>query len=128
MSRASLSKALGIESMPDIVHPNDKRARDRKITLFKAVSPDLLDVILFALPHLPIWIGALSLEIMKLSIQRDSLDFKRRSQDIAAMMRAEESVSDDLIDEVTKNTILNAMPLKSEAHKFFNTALEESSN
>ncbi|XP_036049560.1 LOW QUALITY PROTEIN: solute carrier family 22 member 14 [Onychomys torridus] len=58
---------------------------------------------------------------------RDSTDLKRRSQDIAAMIIAGKSMSDVVIDEVTKNTILNAMPLQSEVDMFFNTALEKPS-
>ena len=50
-----------------------------------------------------------------LSINRESIDSKRKSQDVTAMMLSEESMSDILVDEVTKNTILNALPLKSEA-------------
>lgn len=60
-------------------------------------------------------------------IQRESIDFKRRSQDIAAMIIAGESMSDVVIDEVTKNTILNAMPLQSEVDMFFSTASEKPS-
>ncbi|XP_059124859.1 solute carrier family 22 member 14 isoform X2 [Peromyscus eremicus] len=58
---------------------------------------------------------------------RESIDFKRRSQEIAAMIIAGESMSDVVIDEVTKNTILNAMPLQSEVDMFFNTASEKPS-
>ncbi|XP_042137971.1 solute carrier family 22 member 14 [Peromyscus maniculatus bairdii] len=58
---------------------------------------------------------------------RESIDFKRRSQDIAAMIIAGESMSDVVIDEVTKNTILNAMPLQSEVDMFFSTASEKPS-
>ncbi|CAH6777536.1 solute carrier family 22 member 14 [Phodopus roborovskii] len=59
---------------------------------------------------------------------RDSIESKRRSQDIAAMIIAEESMSDVVADEVTKNTILNAMPLKSEASRFPGTDLQELSS
>lgn len=63
-----------------------------------------------------------------LSTQKDSTESKRKNQDIASMVIDEESMSDVVNDEVTKNTILNALPLKSEAGRFFNTALEKLTN
>ncbi|XP_035300134.1 solute carrier family 22 member 14 [Cricetulus griseus] len=62
------------------------------------------------------------------STQKDSTESKRKNQDIASMVIDEESMSDVVNDEVTKNTILNALPLKSEAGRFFNTALEKLTN
>lgn len=46
-----------------------------------------------------------------LSNQRESVDSKRKSQDVAPEMLTEESMSDIRIDQVAKNTILNALPL-----------------
>ncbi|XP_040596250.1 solute carrier family 22 member 14 [Mesocricetus auratus] len=62
------------------------------------------------------------------SIQRDSIESKRRSQDIASMIIAEESLSDIGSDEVEKDTILNATLLKSEDGGLLDTALEKPSN
>ncbi|XP_057624408.1 solute carrier family 22 member 14-like [Chionomys nivalis] len=59
---------------------------------------------------------------------RESIDSKRKSQDVTAMMLSEESMSDISIDEVAKNTILNALLLKSEASGFSDTDLNEPSN
>lgn len=44
------------------------------------------------------------------------------------MMLSEESMSDIWVDDVAKNTILNTLPLKSEASGFSNTDLKEPSN
>lgn len=63
-----------------------------------------------------------------LSIHRESIDSKRKSQDVTAMMLSEESMSDIWVDDVAKNTILNTLPLKSEASGFSNTDLKEPSN
>nr|XP_048280033.1 solute carrier family 22 member 14 isoform X2 [Myodes glareolus] len=80
------------------------------------------------------------------SNQRESIDSKRKSQDVAPEMLTEESMSDIRIDQVAKNTILNAMPLtfavdqvakdtifnemplKSEESGFSDTDLKEPSN
>ncbi|XP_049997602.1 solute carrier family 22 member 14 isoform X3 [Alexandromys fortis] len=62
------------------------------------------------------------------SIHRESIDSKRKSQDVTAMMLSEESMSDIWVDDVAKNTILNTLPLKSEASGFSNTDLKEPSN
>ncbi|XP_050996291.1 solute carrier family 22 member 14 [Acomys russatus] len=60
---------------------------------------------------------------------RESSDFKDRSIDISTVVLPEESMSDvDSTDEVTKNTMLNAMPLKPEAGSFFSMDLEKPKN
>ncbi|XP_041533378.1 solute carrier family 22 member 14-like [Microtus oregoni] len=59
---------------------------------------------------------------------RESIDSNRKSQDITEMMLSEESMSDIWVDNVGKNTILNALQLKSEASGSSDTDLEEPSN
>ncbi|XP_038179677.1 solute carrier family 22 member 14 [Arvicola amphibius] len=59
---------------------------------------------------------------------RESIDSKRKSQEVTAMMLSEESMSYIAVDEVEKNTFLNAVPLKPEASWFSYTYLKEPSN
>ncbi|XP_005348268.1 solute carrier family 22 member 14 [Microtus ochrogaster] len=58
---------------------------------------------------------------------RESIDSKRKSQDVTAMILSEESMSDISVNDVAKNTILNALPLKSEASRSSDTDLKEPS-
>ncbi|NP_001380615.1 solute carrier family 22 member 14 isoform X2 [Rattus norvegicus] len=56
---------------------------------------------------------------------RDSLEHKDKSKDSSKVLMAEESMCDVAADSVlTKNTMFNAMTLKSETDSFLNMALE----
>lgn len=60
-----------------------------------------------------------------LTVHRDSLEHKDKSKDSSKVLMAEESMCDVAADSVlTKNTMFNAMTLKSETDSFLNMALE----